>query len=61
MSNCSICKRELDVPGVPESLDCGGDCMKCMAEIGGDEDCQRALGWSEQEIEYGVRDYTYGR
>lgn len=60
MANCSICKRELDVPGDPESDDCGGDCTKCMAEAG-DEDCQRALGWSEQEIEYGVRGYTYDR
>lgn len=55
MANCHYCKRELDVPGVPESKDCGGDCTKCMADFG-DEDCQRALGWTEREIERGERD-----
>lgn len=55
MANCHYCKRELDVPGVPESKDCGGDCTKCMADFG-DEDCQHALGWTEREIERGERD-----
>lgn len=29
---CSICKRELDVPGDRWSVDCGGDCYQCMQE-----------------------------
>ena len=31
---CNICHMELDVPGVPESQDCGGDCAQCMADAG---------------------------
>jgi hypothetical protein len=37
--NCSICKVELNVEGRPETLDCGGDCLACMAFIGNDPDC----------------------
>jgi hypothetical protein len=32
---CLICLRVLDVPGEPDSLDCGGDCQGCMDEIEG--------------------------
>lgn len=45
IKRCLICKQELDVPGKPETADCGGDCCRCMAEAG-DTDCQRALGWT---------------
>lgn len=31
--HCHICKRPLDVPGVDDSRDCGGDCWKCIREI----------------------------
>lgn len=51
MANCLMCKRELDVPGVPESVDCGGDCQLCLAECG-DDDCRLALGmkpWSDED------------
>jgi hypothetical protein len=34
MSNCTLCGVGLDQPGKPETRDCGGDCLKCMAEIG---------------------------
>ena len=34
MVNCSICKRELEQPNDPTTLDCGGDCLLCMAECG---------------------------
>ncbi len=36
---CKICGRELDHPNDPTTKDCGGDCLKCMAEIGEDPDC----------------------
>lgn len=32
--HCTICKRLLDVPGDPSTGDCGGDCLRCMAECG---------------------------
>lgn len=34
---CTICKRELNTPGDPTTIDCGGDCLKCMAEAGDPE------------------------
>ena len=40
---CKICKRELDNPDDPTTKDCGGDCLKCMAEIGEDPDCVTAM------------------
>lgn len=39
---CETCKRELDVVDKPESMNCGGDCVVCMANAG-DEDCIRHL------------------
>lgn len=44
MAKCNICKRELDVPGQPESDDCGGDCTQCMADCY-DPDAMRKLGY----------------
>lgn len=35
--NCNICGCEMNVPNQPETLDCGGDCLKCMAEAGDPE------------------------
>ncbi len=32
MANCLICKRVLSNPADPLSVDCGGDCLKCMAD-----------------------------
>lgn len=37
-NKCLICKRVLNNPSDPYSVDCGGDCIKCMAECG-DPDC----------------------
>lgn len=31
---CSICKVSLNFPGRPETDNCGGDCLQCMAEAG---------------------------
>ena len=31
--NCNICKRKLDNPEDPFSIDCGGDCAWCMIPI----------------------------
>lgn len=42
MSNCNICKVELDQSNKPETRDCGGDCLKCMAECG-DPDCIKEM------------------
>jgi hypothetical protein len=36
---CGICKRPLDDPNDPTTLSCGGDCLKCMAEVVEDPDC----------------------
>ena len=33
MKVCLICKRPIDVPGDPLSLDCGGDCLGCIREL----------------------------
>ena len=35
---CKLCKTELNQPGKPETRDCGGDCLACMASFG-DKDC----------------------
>ena len=40
---CLICRRLLDQPDDETTLDCGGDCLRCMAEIGEDPDCIKAL------------------
>lgn len=39
---CRICGRALDNPADPLSTDCGGDCLKCMADCG-DPDCVEAV------------------
>lgn len=31
---CGICGRLLDQPNDRKSLDCGGDCVQCMADSG---------------------------
>ena len=43
MNTCSICKRELGQPGMRDTEDCGGDCLRCMALYGDDDDCRHAL------------------
>jgi hypothetical protein len=40
---CKICRRLLGDPADPiRSLDCGGDCLQCMADCG-DPDCIREM------------------
>lgn len=46
-NHCQICGVPLDQPDKPETLDCGGDCLKCMADVAGDPDCIEAM----EEIE----------
>jgi len=41
-SYCNICGCILDNPLRPESENCGGDCLRCMAESG-DPDCIKAM------------------
>jgi anti-anti-sigma factor len=36
-SRCRICGQELNIPLKPETRDCGGDCLKCMADSGDPE------------------------
>lgn len=50
--SCSICDQPLNVPGDPSTADCGGDCLRCMAEFIEDLDAIRAMrkdvpGWWE--------------
>ncbi len=40
---CRICKRRLNSLSDFSTLDCGGDCLRCMAEIGEDPDCIKAM------------------
>jgi len=42
ISRCRICGQTLNVPTKPETLDCGGDCLKCMADSG-DPECVEML------------------
>jgi hypothetical protein len=30
--SCAICRRPLNQPGHADTEDCGGDCLRCMAE-----------------------------
>jgi len=39
---CNICSRVLNVADDPTTKDCGGDCLRCMAEAG-DPDCIKAM------------------
>lgn len=39
---CQMCKRVLDNPLDPTTKDCGGDCLKCVAECF-DEDAMAEL------------------
>jgi hypothetical protein len=34
MKNCGICGRGLNQPLVPETKSVGGDCARCMADLG---------------------------
>jgi hypothetical protein len=39
---CGICGTELNRPMAPETMDCGGDCARCLAGFG-DSGCIRLL------------------
>lgn len=41
-NRCHICGRGLNNADDPRSLDCGGDCLQCMADAG-DPDCIAAV------------------
>ena len=51
--HCHICKVELDQPGKPETEDCGGDCLECMA-IMGDPECVAAMVEIRREQQSGM-------
>ena len=48
---CGICKRPLNQPGDPTTEDCGGDCLRCMAEAG-DPDCTAGLNYRALLVKY---------
>jgi hypothetical protein len=51
--HCQICQRLLDDPIDPvRSMDCGGDCLKCLADCG-DTDCIAEMAKIDPE-NYGV-------
>lgn len=52
--NCLICRRELDQPDKPDTKNCGGDCLRCMAEVGDDPECiaemdRISLNWRTEQ------------
>lgn len=50
LAACAICRGPLNIPGDPATKDCGGDCLRCMAEAG-DPDAIKALdGPSKRDI-----------
>lgn len=43
-NKCHICKKLLNDPSSPKlSMDCGGDCLECMAVVGNDPECTAEL------------------
>lgn len=50
VKQCNSCKRPLDQPDDPRSLDCGGDCRQCMADAG-DPDCIESLRGAKPQLE----------
>jgi hypothetical protein len=42
MLKCGICGETLNVPDSPETMNCGGDCLKCLAEFD-DPECVETL------------------
>lgn len=41
--HCQICGVELNQPRDEGTRDCGGDCLRCMAYVAEDPDCNRAM------------------
>jgi len=46
MITCNICGIQLNQARKPDTLDCGGDCLRCMAEFD-DPECVEVM----QELE----------
>lgn len=55
MARCKFCRRELNQPEFADTLDCGGDCLRCMAEIVEDPDCVEAIRALDNEEPDAVR------
>ncbi|QDQ25506.1 hypothetical protein FNU76_03570 [Chitinimonas arctica] len=53
--NCSICKRFLEHPGDPLSVDCGGDCWGCVGEIEAQMGHEPSLAKVREEFARGLR------
>lgn len=48
--NCGICKRPLNLIEDPLSVNCGGDCLRCMANI--ERENPVMTGWSDLELSF---------
>jgi hypothetical protein len=60
VEHCNICKRRLDQPDDETTRNCG-DCLKCMADVAEDPDCQHsmaAIAW--RSISDDVKYCVYG-
>ena len=53
--HCGICRRVLDIPKDPLSIDCGGDCWGCVGEIEADSGWPESLTQVRAESEAGLR------
>lgn len=53
--HCGICRRVLDIPADPLSIDCGGDCWGCVGEIEADMGWPESLVQVRKESEAGLR------
>lgn len=52
---CGICGRQLDQPGDPLSIDCGGDCWGCIGEIEADMGDAESTKRVREEFARGLR------
>lgn len=51
--SCLTCGRDLDQADKPDTKDCGGDCLRCMAECD-DPDARAAMRAIEPDNSYWV-------
>lgn len=49
-NHCTTCDRKFDNPDDPLSLDCGGHCVKCLADAG-DPECVELVKTTDKASE----------
>lgn len=57
MNHCKICKRLLDNPTDPFSLDCWGDCLLCMAWCGDDDCALTVRDWADASYDSASKEH----